>query len=144
MGSAGACSRCRINSISPLGLSVTTRTVCAYTTRSAFSIAVHASGGSVTVQLETDVPFTRLRVMRRGDVRPHDLELPDPAGRDLAFTAYDLIARELVEAIRCGRAAVPGFLDGLRAQVVIDAALRSAATREWIAVEYGPHASSHQ
>jgi predicted dehydrogenase len=115
----------------------------AYTTRSAFSIAVHASGGSVTVQLETDIPYTRLRVMRRGDVRPQDIALPDPQGRDLAFTAYDLIARELVEAIRSGRDAVPGFVDGLRAQVVIDAALTSAATREWVAVEYDPDTGSH-
>jgi predicted dehydrogenase len=116
----------------------------AYIGRSAFSIALHASGGSVTVQLETDVPSMRLRVMRRGDAGPQDIELPDPHGRDLAFTAYDLIARELLEAIRSGRDAEPGFVDGLRAQVVIDAALTSAASREWVAVDYGPYTGCHQ
>lgn len=43
--------------------------------------------------------------------------------------------RELMEAIYEGREASPDFADGLRAQEVIEAALRSAETRTWEVVE---------
>jgi predicted dehydrogenase len=39
--------------------------------------------------------------------------------------------RELMEAVYEGRQASPSFADGLKAQEVVDAALRSAETRQW-------------
>lgn len=42
--------------------------------------------------------------------------------------------RELMEAVYDGREASPSFADGLMAQEVIDAALRSAETRRWESV----------
>jgi predicted dehydrogenase len=39
--------------------------------------------------------------------------------------------RELMEAVYEGRQASPSFVDGLKAQEVVDAALRSADTRQW-------------
>jgi predicted dehydrogenase len=39
--------------------------------------------------------------------------------------------RELMEAVYSGTQATPNFLDGLKAQAVIDAALSSAASGRW-------------
>ena len=44
---------------------------------------------------------------------------------------YDL-TWEFISAIREGRPAVPDFRDGLNAQIVADAVLRSHAERRWI------------
>lgn len=43
--------------------------------------------------------------------------------------------RELMEAVDEGRPASPGFEDGLKAQEVVDSALRSAQTRNWEMVQ---------
>jgi len=56
----------------------------------------------------------------------------DPgAGDPLVTFRYDQ-AWEFVDAIRSGRPAVPSFHDGARAQAVMEAAVRSAETRQWI------------
>jgi predicted dehydrogenase len=109
----------------------------AYAGRSVFSIAVHASAGAVTVHVETDIRSARLVLMRRGDAQPHEVPMPAVDAADLADAAYDAIAAELVAAIREGRAAVPGFREGLRAQVVLDAAVASAAAGSWTTIDYG-------
>jgi predicted dehydrogenase len=58
----------------------------------------------------------------------------DPsAGDPLVTFRYDQ-AWEFIDAIRGNRPCVPSFHDGLRMQAVIDAALRSAETRQWIDV----------
>jgi predicted dehydrogenase len=58
----------------------------------------------------------------------------DPgAGDPLVTFRYDQ-AWEFIDAIRNGRPCVPSFHDGVRMQAVIDAALRSAETRQWIEV----------
>jgi predicted dehydrogenase len=107
----------------------------AYTTRSAFSITVHCSGGSVDVSIDTTAgdPRGRLTVMRRGDQAPHDESLPTPAraGLGLVDGPYDAIAKELIDAIREGRPASPDFADGVRVQATIDAALASIAAGGW-------------
>lgn len=56
----------------------------------------------------------------------------DPAqGAPATVFRYDLIW-EFISAIVEGRAAVPSFHDGLNAQIVADAVLRSHAQRTWI------------
>lgn len=55
------------------------------------------------------------------------------AGDPMRVWRYDQ-AVEFIEAIREGRDASPSFADGLAAQAVIDAVLRSVAERRWIDV----------
>jgi predicted dehydrogenase len=110
----------------------------AYAARSAFLLALHCSGGSLEVQVDTTSPDPRgrLTVMRRGDEAPHVEPLP-PAqeGRGVVDGPYDAIAQELIDAIRQGRPASPGFVDGLRTQATIDAALVSVASGGWADIE---------
>jgi predicted dehydrogenase len=62
----------------------------------------------------------------------------DPAqGQPATVFRYDLMW-EFVSAIVEGRPAVPGFLEGLRAQVIADAALESQAKRTWIEIADEP------
>ena len=115
----------------------------AYQARSAFSVAVHCSEGSVGVAAESHWPHSaigRLTVMRRGDEGPRQLAVPGPptsgglpAGAQPQDVAYTAIAAELVAAIRHARPAAPGFGEGLRVQEVIDAASASAAGAGWVA-----------
>lgn len=59
----------------------------------------------------------------------------DPgAGDPLVTFRYDQ-AFEFVDAIRNQRPCVPSFHDGVRVQVVMDAAVRSAETRQWVELE---------
>jgi predicted dehydrogenase len=59
----------------------------------------------------------------------------DPgAGDPLVTFRYDQ-AWEFIDAVRNNRSCVPSFHDGVRMQAVIDAALRSAETRQWIDVQ---------
>ena len=56
----------------------------------------------------------------------------DPrAGDPLVTFRYDQ-AWEFIDAIRCQRLCAPSFHDGARAQAVVDAAVKSAETRQWI------------
>jgi predicted dehydrogenase len=110
----------------------------AYVGRSTFSIAVHTSGGSVSVQIDTATRTGTLAVQRRGEAGPSSYVPPVAREGDLAYVAYDEIANELVTAIRDERDAVPSFVDGLRAQIVIDSAIASVAAGGWQTVRYGP------
>lgn len=61
----------------------------------------------------------------------------DPgAGDPLVSFRYDQ-AFEFVDAIRAGRPCVPSFHEGARVQAVMDAIVRSAETRQWVAVDHG-------
>ncbi len=60
---------------------------------------------------------------------PRDPGVGDP----LVTFRYDQ-AWEFIDAIRNQRPCVPSFADGVRMQAVIDAALRSAETRQWVDV----------
>jgi predicted dehydrogenase len=115
----------------------------AHPVRSAFSVAVHCSEGSVSVAAEShwpDGPHGRLTVMRRGEEGPSPVAvaaLPGTEGQADVLApqdvAYGAIAAELVGAIRDGRPAAPGFDAGLRVQEVIDAAAESARGGCWVA-----------
>src|SRR6266496_2774694 len=61
---------------------------------------------------------------------PRDARAGDP----LVTFRYDQ-AFEFIDAIRNQRPCVPSFHDGARAQAVTDAAVKSAETRQWVAVE---------
>ena len=59
----------------------------------------------------------------------------DPgAGDPLITFRYDQ-AWEFVDAIRSQRSCNPNFHDGARAQAVMDAAVKSAETRQWVELE---------
>jgi predicted dehydrogenase len=59
----------------------------------------------------------------------------DPAqGDPLISFRYDQ-AFEFIDAIRNQRPCVPSFLDGARAQAIMDAAVRSTAERRWVQLE---------
>jgi predicted dehydrogenase len=114
----------------------------AYQARSAFSVAVHCSEGSVSFAAQSDWADARggrLRVMRRGDEAPAAVAVSPLAGtealaddlepQDVAYTA---IVAELVAAIRAERPAEPGFEAALRVQEVIDAVIESADGAGWV------------
>ncbi len=62
----------------------------------------------------------------------------DPAeGKPATVFRYDLMW-EFISAICEGREAVPSFYDGLRAQIVADATLRSHAERRWVDIPAEP------
>ena len=62
----------------------------------------------------------------------------DPAqGEPATVFRYDLVS-EFVSAIADGRSAVPSFYDGLRAQIVADAVLRSSHQRTWVDIPDEP------
>ncbi|MAE66428.1 MAG: oxidoreductase, partial [Phycisphaeraceae bacterium] len=75
------------------------------------------------------------------DLEPVEVPLPyrkapgsprDPVeGEPATVFRYDLVW-EFAAAIREGRSAVPDFDDGLRAQIVADAVMRSHQERRWI------------
>ena len=64
---------------------------------------------------------------------PRDPQVGVPA----TVFRYDLIW-EFVSAITEGRAAVPSFYEGLRAQVIADAVLQSQAQRTWMEIPEEP------
>ena len=55
------------------------------------------------------------------------------AGDPLITFRYDQ-AWEFVDAIRSVRPCKPNFYDGARVQGVVDAALRSSETRQWVSL----------
>lgn len=60
----------------------------------------------------------------------------DPAqGDPLVTFRYDQ-AWEFVDAIRQQRSCIPNFHDGARAQAVMDAAVKSAETRQWVELNH--------
>lgn len=107
---------------------------------------VNGSEGSAVYQLH--LPNTILLGRNGHDLAPVEVpaEFLKPAGspRDpkvgepATVFRYDLMW-EFVSAIVERRGAVPDFLDGLKAQTVADAVLRSHAERRWIEIEEPNH-----
>jgi predicted dehydrogenase len=100
---------------------------------------INGSTGSAVYRLHE--PNVILRGSSGHDLAPVDVpeEFLKPAGsprnprdgKPATVFRYDL-AWEFVSAIVEGRPAVPSFLDGLRAQQVADAVLKSYSERRWI------------
>ena len=94
---------------------------------------VHVAGdrGSLTLD-NADLSDYMRRFTLSVDGMPVPLPAPPPGdGRLPAFTE---LARELLSAIREGRPAEPSFADGLRAQRLADAVLRSSGSGRWVPV----------
>lgn len=106
---------------------------------------VNGSAGSLIYQLDRPL---EVQMGRKGDtelksvpVPPEFLKHPasprDPAEGDPIKTfRYDQDA-EFVDAILNQRPCDPSFWDGVRAQLVIDAALESSDERAWVPMNYG-------
>jgi predicted dehydrogenase len=95
---------------------------------------LEACGSAGTLVLEGD----RLLGARAGDKRLDELPVP-PAGvpvelKDPHYVPFALWAHEIAAALRRGTPLRPDFSDGLRSQLVLDAARRAAAERRWVAV----------
>ncbi len=70
-------------------------------------------------------------------LKPADSPRDPSQGKPATVFRYDLMW-EFVSAIVSGRKAVPSFLDGLNAQIVADAVLRSHAERIWVETPLAP------
>jgi predicted dehydrogenase len=69
----------------------------------------------------------------KGPGAPRDPTQGDP----LVTFRYDQ-AWEFVDAIRNRRPCTPSFHDGARAQAVMEAAVKSAETRQWVELDHAP------
>jgi predicted dehydrogenase len=112
---------------------------CTLTTgQSVWSLLLHGEGGTLHV--------THPAVVRRyaGDEEDVPLEVPAsdqvPEGVGLMQHGWNRLIADFVTAVRRGDVAhesvpyLPTLVDGLRAQEVIDAAMRSEAERCWVGV----------
>ncbi len=70
-------------------------------------------------------------------LKPKDSPRDPKQGEPATVFRYDLVW-EFVSAIVEGRDAVPSFYDGLRAQIVADAVLRSYEKRTWVTIPDEP------
>ncbi len=103
-------------------------------------VELNGSEGSMVFQLEQPL---QLQITRRGQNRLQVVPLPkeflktpgsprDPNQGDPLFTfRYDQNF-EFIDAIANNRPCTPSFLDGARAQAVLDAAVVSARERRWL------------
>ena len=128
----------------PCSMAVTS---VAYVGRNQLEISIFGSEGSLVISNDwssPEAPTGTVRGMRRDEHVPARLVVPvrQPAQ---AFPSRGLygpfrgaicdMAREVIGAVREGRRAAPDFWDGLRVQEVIDAALVSSATGQWVDIE---------
>ena len=80
------------------------------------------------------------RLLRHHDVPREFLKLPD-SPRDIHAHdrrwgyRYDQ-AFQFVESVKLGQSRAPSFVDGVRCQAVLDAALESARSKSWVEVRY--------
>ena len=70
-------------------------------------------------------------------LKPADSPRDPSQGKPATVFRYDL-AWEFISAITEGRPAAPSFFDGLNAQIVADAVLRSHEDRTWVDTPYVP------
>ena len=95
-----------------------------------FEVTIHGTDGSLYVNP------SRMRGMLRGDEAIHKIHLDDHDPRAE-------IARTFIDAMRANDVDPrPDFLDGARAQAVLDACTQSANERRWVDVEQIPAAHS--
>ena len=66
-------------------------------------------------------------------LKPADSPRDPSAGQPATVFRYDL-AWEFISAIVAGRSAVPGFFEGLKAQMVADAVIEAHTNRRWVEI----------
>jgi predicted dehydrogenase len=100
----------------------------------------HGDEGTLEAQQDFlgSTPGVRLRGCRRGETL-QDLATPadllagtDPADPFSPYRLHSAGPRHFVDAILAGKPPSPSFLDGMKAQEVIDAATRSSAEERWV------------
>jgi predicted dehydrogenase len=92
-------------------------------------LEIHGSGGSLVLD-----GGRLLRAAPGAELEEQPVPKADVGGQlaDPHYTPFVLWARSIVGAIRGGAALAPDFEDGLRNQLVLDAARRSARERRWV------------
>jgi predicted dehydrogenase len=108
-------------------------------------IALHGEKG--TLELESDWGGYAVRGIRDEEAAFVDLPVPDDIlqGVDPRSSIWDQIykvfgeqsvgARLFIDSILAGKPITPSFLEGMKAQAVIEAALESDRTGCWVGVE---------
>ena len=112
----------------------------AFVDRVHLEVSIFGSSASVQLTVDSGDPRTRVGRLTYGDTtlaQPKVLEIPDrvlanECWDDVASACADRIVGEFIGAVVEGRSASPDFADGLRVQKVMDAALASAETRQWV------------
>jgi predicted dehydrogenase len=114
----------------------------AFVHRVHLEITVFGSSASIQLRVDSGDPDTRVGRLTYGDAtlaQPKVLPIParllaNQCWDDFASASSERIVSEFIGAVLEGRAASPDFTDGLRVQRVMDAALVSAETRQWMNV----------
>ena len=112
--------------------------------RSRLDLRVALWGDEGSIELEYSHGGSRLRGARRGDDSMSDLEIPaalwsggSPESPFGVLREQPLGPRAWVDAIITGQPIQPGFLEGWRAQQVVDAAQLAHAEGRWVSVPAG-------
>ena len=110
------------------------------------SIRIFGSEGALRMEIDRDGPgwvVGRLSGVRGANSRFEPLAIPErlTEGLDLSDPkrvagefVFSHLTRRFAEAVRSGEEAVPSFREGLAAQKVVDAVLRSVAEEKWVNV----------
>lgn len=110
------------------------------------TIRIFGSDGALRVDIDRRGPdwvVGKLSGARGSDSRLEPLAIPErlTQGLNLSDPArvagefiFSNLTRRFAEAIREGKEAVPGFLEGLEAQRVVDAVVRSVEEERWVRV----------
>ena len=110
----------------------------AHIARVGLDVEVHGSEASAWLRYATgETPAGTLSVCDESTSTPIAVELPDALNGEWFDLGQACVTR-LVSAflVREVSSAFPGFVDGLRAQCVLDAILQAAAAGSWIEVFY--------
>ncbi len=108
-------------------------------------IRIFGSGGTLRLEIDRSSPswLTGKLFGAQGSSTLQPLPIPERLTEGLDRLSperatgefvFANLTRRFVEAIRTGRQAVPSFRDGLEAQKVIDAILKSAEEEQWVKV----------
>ncbi len=120
----------------PVGLSVGW---VAHVARVGLEVEIHGSDASAWLRFATgEAPAGRLSVSDESTTAPVEVELADARAGDWADLGQACVSRLVAaflepDGITSGS---PDFVDGLRAQCVVDAILEAAEHRAWVEVTY--------
>ena len=107
------------------------------------SICLYGEQGTLEATFDFTLAGIEIRGMRNGDPQWSILPIPDELWGDTdrsdtvdPFMKQSVGARLFIDSIIGNHAVTPTFYDGYKAQLVIDAALKSHEQRQWVALTY--------